>query len=71
MKRNTKPRKAAVRFKAVACNHAQARPTYLVHAKSIVELAETCTYQFKAQPDEIGVQLTNALSVSLSLPEFF
>ena len=44
---NTKPKKAAARYQAVACNHAQARPTYLAHAKNIVKLAERCVFQLK------------------------
>ena len=63
---HVKPKKAAVRFQAVACNHAQAHPTYLVYAKSIVELAERCISQFMDTQRRSGFHYQRAIPIFIA-----
>ncbi len=65
-KSHTMPTKATVRAQAVACNHAQARPTYLVHAKLMVKLAETCVFQLIANQLRSGFSYEDAIRIFIA-----
>ena len=65
-KSSRKPKKAAARYQAVARNHAQARPTYLVYAKSIVKLAERCISQLMGTHRSSGFHYQRAIPIFIA-----
>jgi hypothetical protein len=62
----TNPKKVTVRFQAVARNHAQARPTYLVHAKNVVKLAEPCVFQLMRDQLRSGLRYEDAIRIFIA-----
>ena len=61
-----KPKKAAARYQAVARNHAQARPTYLAHAKNVVKLAEPCVFQLTRDQLRSGFRYEDAIRIFIA-----
>jgi excisionase family DNA binding protein len=67
----TTPKKAAARSQAVACNHAQARSTYLVYAKSILKLTEKWVYQIMATQPRSGFHYQRAIPTCIAFLSSF